>query len=92
MANKKKPSTVQGLLFPVTDEDKIHDEAVTGRAQTTSRIYALVKPEMLLWDRQYAYLSVADAARRIGIYEYKKQDWESGIYSPTINQLHIWPR
>jgi Zn-dependent peptidase ImmA (M78 family)/DNA-binding transcriptional regulator YiaG len=88
MVNKKKPSTVQGLLFPITEDANTHDKAVTPRAQTTSKIHAIVKPEMLLWGRQYAYLSVMDAARRIGISEDKLQDWESGVSSPTINQLH----
>jgi len=43
---------------------------------------------MLVWGRQYAYLSVDEAARRIGIPSEKLASWESGSTFPTVNQLH----
>lgn len=49
---------------------------------------AIIRPEMLIWARQYAYLPLEEAARRIGIPSDKLLSWESGSTSPTVNQLH----
>ena len=54
----------------------------------STRIYATVKPDMLQWGRQYAYLSIADAAQKIGVSVEKLREWEKGVSSPTVNQLH----
>ena len=39
---------------------------------------------MLLWGRQYAYLSIDDASQRIGVPVEKLREWENGVSSPTV--------
>lgn len=52
------------------------------------RLDALIKPEMLIWARQYAYLSQEEAAKRLRIDIEKLMGWETGVEHPTVNQLH----
>lgn len=87
MTRKKRPIEQQGRLFHdelINGEHPIDHEVVLG----SSKLYAVVKPEMLIWGRQYAYLSITDAAQRIGVSIEKLREWESGTSSPTVNQLH----
>jgi hypothetical protein len=49
---------------------------------------AIIRPDMLIWARQYAYLSLEEAARRIGVPSVKLVSWEDGSALPTVNQLH----
>ena len=49
---------------------------------------AIIRPEMLIWARRYAYLSLDEAAKRIGASSEKLVSWESGSALPTVNQLH----
>jgi Zn-dependent peptidase ImmA (M78 family)/transcriptional regulator with XRE-family HTH domain len=51
------------------------------------QIEALVKPELLIWARDAAGLSVEDAARRIHVDRKRLEEWERGKSRPTINQL-----
>lgn len=88
MTQKKVMPKLQGELFPLDLSQGPPNEGEEENEVTSSRIYAMVKPEMLVWARQYAYFQVEEAAKRIGITIEKLQNWEAGISSPTINQLH----
>ena len=82
MDQNKPEIEKQGILFPEYDlPDNLEKEI-------SYRNYAIIKPEMLTWGREYAYLSIADAAQKIGVQEEKLKEWENGISRPTINQLH----
>jgi transcriptional regulator with XRE-family HTH domain len=86
MTNKNRPIEQQARLFIDDCDDLALNslEVISG----PTRIYAIVKPEMLQWGRQYAYLSITDAAQKIGISVEKLREWENGVSSPTVNQLH----
>src|SRR5438876_645748 len=51
------------------------------------QVEALVKPEILIWARDAAGMSVADAARKIQVGAKALAEWEEGKARPTINQL-----
>ncbi len=51
------------------------------------RIPAPVKPEVLVWARTSARLSLAQAARKIKLAEEQLEAWENGKVNPTIPQL-----
>ena len=51
-------------------------------------IRALIKPELLVWGRQYARLGLDEAARRVGVKSDQLQAWEDGKSLPTVVQLH----
>lgn len=52
------------------------------------KVPALIKPIMLIWAREYAYLNLAEASKRLRITSDKLKAWEDGIEVPTVNQLH----
>lgn len=91
MGTKKTGDEQQGVLFPETE---YNDPAIhSGENEfVTQWLYAIVKPEMLLWGRQYAYLSLEEAAKKIGVTIDTLREWENGISSPTVNKLHIIAR
>ncbi len=49
---------------------------------------AFIQPNLLIWARQYSYLSKEEAAKRIQVPLEKLDSWEKGISYPTVNQLH----
>lgn len=51
------------------------------------RAEALINPELLVWARKNAGLSVEQASRKVGVPEERLASWESGENRPTINQL-----
>lgn len=52
-----------------------------------SRVKANVKPDILVWARTSAGLSVSEAARRLGVKEERLQSWEVGEDLPSVPQL-----
>lgn len=48
---------------------------------------ARIKPELLVWARESGGISLAAAARSIGVAEARLADWESGATRPSIAQL-----
>ena len=76
---EKQLSELQGRLFP----DELEDEENQNDSENlpgSTIIYSTVKPEMLLWGRQYAYLSIDDASQRIGVSVEKLREWENENY------------
>jgi Zn-dependent peptidase ImmA (M78 family)/transcriptional regulator with XRE-family HTH domain len=53
----------------------------------TERLKAPVEPAVLAWGRKSAALSLAEAARKIGVDEARLEAWEAGTDAPTIPQL-----
>lgn len=53
----------------------------------SARIPALVEPPLLIWARERASLSVAEAAEKIGVETEKLTAWESGEEQMSIPQL-----
>lgn len=53
---------------------------------------ALVKPELLIWARESASLSVEDAAAKAQVASSRLAEWEAGISRPTIAQLRALGR
>jgi Zn-dependent peptidase ImmA (M78 family) len=53
------------------------------------RDIAIVKPEMLIWARKTANMSLEDSAQRAHMTVEKLKCWENGDASPTIKQAHI---
>jgi len=51
------------------------------------RVEALIKPELLVWARESAGLTPAEAARKVRVKEERLTSWEQGEHRPTINQL-----
>lgn len=51
------------------------------------QIKAVVKHTLLLWARESLNLSVAEAAKKIGVKETQLSEWESGLSAPTVAQL-----
>jgi Zn-dependent peptidase ImmA (M78 family)/transcriptional regulator with XRE-family HTH domain len=89
MKRKKSAAKLQEQLFPLEKiTPNLPEESEEEHDATSSRLYAMVKPEMLVWARQYAHFQVEEAAKRIGINAEKLQGWEVGDSLPTINQLH----
>ena len=87
MTGKKKDNDYQARLF---HDDLEYEENQNDRENLSGStvIYSTVKPEMLLWGRQYAYLSIDDASQRIGVPVEKLREWENGVSSPTVVKLH----
>lgn len=52
-----------------------------------SRIEALVKPELIVWARETAGLSVEQAAKKAKVPVQKLESWESGEKLPSIPEL-----
>jgi len=50
-------------------------------------VKALIKPELLVWARKNAGLTVEVAAKKAQIKPEKLQSWETGKESPTVKQL-----
>lgn len=50
-------------------------------------VRAKPKREVLVWARESAGYTQAEAAKRVGVSEVKLADWESGANAPTIGQL-----
>ena len=53
----------------------------------TERLKAPVEPAVLAWGRKSVALSLAEAARKIGVDEARLEAWEAGTDAPTIPQL-----
>jgi len=53
----------------------------------TKSAEALVKPELLVWARKSAGLTVKEAARKVGVKPERLENWESGKKRPTVKQL-----
>lgn len=51
------------------------------------RVKALVEPDLLVWARKTASLSIEEAAKGIGVTVERLEEWESGKDAPTVNQL-----
>ena len=62
MTGKKKDNDYQARLFH-DDLEYEEDQRDCENPPGSTIIYSTVKPEMLLWGRQYAYLSIADASQ-----------------------------
>src|SRR5713226_1631916 len=54
---------------------------------TAARVEALVKPELLLWGRETAGLSIEAAAKKVGVTPERLFSWENGDARPSIPQL-----
>lgn len=50
-------------------------------------VRAKVKKELLVWARDSAGYSMAEAAKRLGVSDERLAEWEGGERSPTISQL-----
>ena len=57
-----------------------------------SRIEAIVKPELLIWARKDAGLSIEVAAKKAGVKPDRLNKWENGQLRPTIKQLRTLGR
>lgn len=53
----------------------------------TERLKAPVEPAVLAWGRKSAALSLAEAARKVGVAEARLKAWEAGTDAPTLPQL-----
>ena len=53
----------------------------------TESIEAIIKPELLIWARKSAGLTLADAAKKAQVSEDKLNEWETGKSRPSISQL-----
>ncbi|RMH16942.1 MAG: ImmA/IrrE family metallo-endopeptidase [Acidobacteria bacterium] len=51
------------------------------------RVYARVKPELLVWARESAGLSRDEAAKKVAVKPARLASWEAGERRPTIRQL-----
>jgi Zn-dependent peptidase ImmA (M78 family)/transcriptional regulator with XRE-family HTH domain len=51
------------------------------------KIFALVKPELLIWARNGTGLSIEEAAKKAAVKSEKLEAWEAGDGHPTISQL-----
>jgi Zn-dependent peptidase ImmA (M78 family) len=54
-----------------------------------SRIEAIINPELLVWARDSASLSVEVAAKKAHVRPDLLAEWESGAARPTVNQLRL---
>lgn len=55
--------------------------------EMAQRVEAIVKPNLLIWARESAGLSVEEAASKARIKPEHLVAWEQGVLRPTINQL-----
>jgi Zn-dependent peptidase ImmA (M78 family)/transcriptional regulator with XRE-family HTH domain len=56
-------------------------------AVAPKRIQAIVRPQMLIWAREMAGLSISDVARKARVTEERLESWEQGERRPTVKQL-----
>ena len=61
-------------------------------ARMTRTAEALVNPELLVWARESAGLSLEDAAKKAHIRPERLSEWETGSERPTIAQLRLLGR
>jgi len=54
---------------------------------TSKRIEAFVKPELLVWARESAALTIEEVARKIRVKPDRLESWEKGERRPTVKQL-----
>jgi len=52
-------------------------------------VKALITPEVLVWAREQAGLSIEEAARKVGVSPDRLASWESGASRPTVRQLRL---
>ncbi|HEC35069.1 MAG TPA: ImmA/IrrE family metallo-endopeptidase [Anaerolineae bacterium] len=52
-------------------------------------VRALITPEVLVWAREQAGLSIEEAARKVGVSPERLASWESGASRPTVRQLRL---
>lgn len=65
-----------------------HDrKALVAMPETSKRVEAAVKPELLVWARESAGLEIELAARKIQVKPERLESWEKGERRPTIVQL-----
>jgi Zn-dependent peptidase ImmA (M78 family) len=50
-------------------------------------VRAKVKPALIVWARESASYTTADAARRLKVSEARLREWEAGTQAPTVGQL-----
>jgi Zn-dependent peptidase ImmA (M78 family) len=55
--------------------------------ETSTRIEAIVRPDLLIWARESAGLEIEEAARKIRVKPERLESWETGERRPTIKQL-----
>ncbi len=55
-------------------------------------VEARVRPELLIWARESAGLTVDEAAKKAHVKPERLQDWEDGLARPTIAQLRLLGR
>ena len=53
----------------------------------TESIEAIIKPELLIWARKSAGLTLTDVAKKTQVSEEKINEWETGTSRPSISQL-----
>ena len=53
----------------------------------TESIEAIIKPELLIWARKSAGLTLADAAKKAQVSENKLNEWETGKSTLSVSQL-----
>lgn len=54
-----------------------------------TRIEAIIRPELLLWARTSASMTVEVAAKKVHVTAELLQEWEDGTERPTVNQLRL---
>lgn len=54
-----------------------------------TRIEAIIQPELLLWARTSASMTVEVAAKKAHVTAELLQEWEDGTERPTVNQLRL---
>ena len=55
-------------------------------------VRALIKPELLLWARESAGLTISAAAAKLAQPQHRLESWEEGLSRPTIRQLETIAR
>jgi Zn-dependent peptidase ImmA (M78 family) len=58
-----------------------------GDATSTKSTFAEVNPDLLVWARETAAMTVEAAAKKIGVKPERLVLWEAGIRKPTVTQL-----
>lgn len=53
---------------------------------------AIVKPELLIWARESAQLTVEEAAKKAHVLSQRLSDWEAGVSRPSVAQLRLLAR
>jgi len=55
--------------------------------ETSNRVDAIVKPDMLIWARESGGFSKEEVAHKLRIKLQKLEDWEKDVSNPTVKQL-----